>query len=188
MFVSLLAAGFLLGLNHSVQAQATVNPPNLMTYQGYLVDGNGAALATNSPRNYDVVFRIWDGATGGAKLWAEQQTVTVDKGYFSVLLGEGSSIGEPRPALNTLFTNNTASDRWVSITVKGIGGGGSDVDILPRLRLLTSPYSFLSQKAISAANVDGGAVNSGTIGDTRLSGNVALRSGGKHVQWNTNLQ
>jgi hypothetical protein len=160
-------------------AQANANPPNLLTYQGYLVDGNGVALATNAPKNYDVIFRIWDVASGGATpLWAEQQTVTVDKGYFSVLLGEGSSIGQPRPALNTIFTNNTASDRWVGITVKGIGGGGTDVDILPRLRLLTAPYAFLAQKAFNAATVDGAGLISGTVPDARLSGNVALRGGG----------
>jgi hypothetical protein len=174
---SVFAVAFLSG-SHRVQAQANPNPPTLMTYQGYLVDGNGVALATNAPKNYDVIFRIWDSPTAtaaGNKLWAEQQTVTVDKGYFSVLLGEGSNIGEPRPLLNTIFTNATASDRWVGITVKGIGGGGADVDILPRLRLLASPYAYLAHKAI---NVDGAAVLSGTIGDARLSTNVALRAGG----------
>jgi len=175
LIVSLLVAALSLGA-HRAQAQASGNPPNFMTYQGFLVDANGTALGTNAPKNYDVIFRLWDAPSGGATpLWAEQQTVTVDKGYFSVLLGEGSSIGEPRPGLSTLFTNNTASDRWVGITVKGIGAGGADANILPRLRLLTSPYSFLAQKAI---NVDAAGLTSGTVPDARLSANVALRAGG----------
>lgn len=177
------AAACLVGAGR-VQAQSTENPPALMTYQGYLVDGNGTALATNAPKNYDVIFRVWDAPTGGNKLWAEQQTVTVDKGYFNVLLGEGSSIGEPRPGLGTLFTNNTASDRWIGITVKGIGTGGADADILPRLRLLTSPYAFLAQKAVRATTVDGAALTSGTVPDARLSGNVALRTGGNTFSGN----
>ena len=41
--------------------------------------------------------------------------MTVDKGYFSVLLGEGASTGEPRPVLSTLFKGPTASDRYVGI-------------------------------------------------------------------------
>jgi hypothetical protein len=175
---SLFAIAFLLN-THRVEAQANANPPDFLTYQGYLVDANGVALGTNAPKNYDVIFRIWNAASGGANLWTEQQTVTVDKGYFSVLLGEGSSIGELRPALNSVFTNSTASDRWIGITVKNIGGGGADVDILPRLRLLTSPYSFLSQTAISAktANaVDGGGITTGTIPDARLGANVAMRN------------
>jgi len=177
IIVSLFAAAFLLGTLRA-PAQANANPPNFVTYQGYLVDANGVALGTNAPKNFDVIFRIYDAATGGATLWAEQQTVTVDKGYFSVLLGEGSSIGEPRPVLNTIFTTATASDRWVGLTVKGIGAGGADANILPRLRLLTSPYSFLAQKAITASTVDAAALTSGTVSDARLSGNVALRNAG----------
>ncbi len=136
-------------------AQANSNPPERMTYQGFLVDANGNALAPSSPKNYDVIFRIWNDSNASAaanRLWTEQQTVTVDKGYFSVLLGEGSAIGEARPELSTLFTNATASDRWVGLTVKGIGAGGTDVNILPRLRLLTSPYAFLA-RGVSGAGV-----------------------------------
>lgn len=164
----------------SAWGQANANPPERLTYQGYVVDANGNPLGAASPKNYDIIFRIWNDATttsAANRFWTEQQTVTVDKGYFSVLLGEGASIGEPRPVLSTLFTNATASDRWVGITVKGIGAGtpAADVDILPRIRLLTSPYAFLASKALS---VDGAALQSGTVPDARLSANVALRSGG----------
>jgi hypothetical protein len=152
--LALLAlAGF--GLAPGALAQANANPPERMTYQGFLVDANGTPLGTNAPRNYDVIFRIWSSESGtgaGDRLWTEQQTVTVDKGYFSVLLGEGSSIGEARPALSAIFTNANASDRWVGLTVKGIGAGGTDVNILPRLRLLTSPYAFLASR-VSGAGV-----------------------------------
>ena len=65
---------------------ADANPPERMTYQGFLVDGNGAALGNSAPANYDVVFRIYNAKSGGTPIWSEQQTVTVDKGYFSVLL------------------------------------------------------------------------------------------------------
>ena len=172
----------------SALAQANANPPERLTYQGFLADGNGVALATNAPKNYDVVFRIWDGQTGGTNAWTEQQTVTVDKGFFSVLLGEGAQVTspatEPHGALSTLFTNATASDRYVEMTVKGIGAAGADVKILPRLRLLTAPYAYLATKAISANSVDGGAVTSGTVPDARLSGNVALRAGGNTFSGN----
>ncbi|MBL9127212.1 MAG: hypothetical protein JNL97_06180 [Verrucomicrobiales bacterium] len=161
-------------------AQANGNPPERMTYQGYVVDANGNPLGATNPKNYDIVFRIWNDAASTSaanRLWTEQQTVIVDKGFFSVLLGEGANIGEPKPALSTLFTNATASDRWVGITVKGIGAGTppADVDIQPRIRLLTSPYAYLAAKAVS---VDGGALVSGTVADARLSANVALRAGG----------
>src|SRR5262249_17155423 len=37
---------------------ANSSPPDRMTYQGFLVDGSGNALAPTTPINYPVVFRI----------------------------------------------------------------------------------------------------------------------------------
>ncbi len=135
------------------RAPAAATPPDLLTYQGYLTDRSGAALGQDRVKNFDVIFRIFQADQGGAPLWAEQQTVTVDNGYFSVLLGEGSKPGnEPRPFLSELFAGDTASERYVEMTVKGIGPGtpATDVTILPRLRLMTSPYAFLARKAVEA--------------------------------------
>ncbi len=138
----------------STPAQTTAYPPGQLSYQGFLVDANGGALATNAPRNYDVIFSLYDAPVAGNLLWRELQTVTVDRGYFSVMLGQGSSV------VANLFTNNltgffaapNASDRYIGTTVRGLIGGG-DVEIQPRLRLLSSPYSFLAANA--SAMVDG---------------------------------
>jgi len=136
---------------------ADANPPERMSYQGYLVDSAGSPLGnTNTgPKNYDVIFRIYnDQSLGGVvnRVWSEQQTVTVDKGYFSAVLGEGAAYSsEARPNLSSVFTNLVdASDRFIEITVKGIGTGGADSTILPRLRLLCSPYAFLARNATTA--------------------------------------
>ena len=175
-------------LDAPVARAANANPPDRMTYQGYVVDANGNALGgTNTgPKNYDVIFRIYNDQSATAtanKLWTEQQTVTVDRGYFSVLLGEGAAVaGEPQPALSSLFSTVDASDRFVEITVKSIGAGSppADATILPRLRLLTSPYSFL------ARNVPDGAVTTAKLADgaitaSKFSGTLGLLvgSGGK---------
>ena len=172
---SLILAG--LGLAPRALAQVTANPPERINYQGYLTDANGAALGLSAPKNYDLVFRIYDASTGGTKLWTEQQTVTVDKGNFSVLLGEGVFIGETRNNLSTLFDSATASDRYLEITVKGITAG-VDTILTPRLRLAPAPYAFLAAKATtavtagSATNVDGAGIITGTIADARLSANI----------------
>ena len=147
--VAMLAFGVLaLGLPNDGLA-ADANPPERMTYQGYLVDGNGAALGNSVPANYDIVFRIYDVKQGGVALWAEQQTVTVDKGYFSVLLGEGASTstGEPKDKLSEAFKGADISDRFIGITVAGLGGSGVDVEIAPRLRLVSSPFAFTATQA-----------------------------------------
>jgi hypothetical protein len=128
-----------------VARAADANPPERMTYQGYLVDGNGVVLGKDVPVNYDVVFRVYAAKSGGEPLWSEQQTVTVDNGYFSVLLGEGSAFdNEANAALSTVFDGGDISDRFIGITVD-LGSGASE--IAPRLRLLTSPFAFTARQA-----------------------------------------
>jgi hypothetical protein len=163
----LLALVFL-AAPRAARAQATATPPNLMTYQGYLVDGNGNALATNAPANYVVRFRIFNAGTGGTKLWGEEQTVTVDKGYFSVVLGEGTA--EPdniRPPLGSVFASSTASDRFIETTVVI---GVTPNPLAPRLRLMPSPYAFLATSAGQLVNAQGGTFLSSTAGTVTVAG------------------
>ncbi|MHB1308203.1 MAG: tail fiber protein [Limisphaerales bacterium] len=185
--LALTATALGLALAPQVLAQANSNPPERLTYQGFLVDANGTALANSAPRNYDVIFRIYDRQSAGTLAWAEQQTVTVDKGYFSVLLGEGSQAGsEPRPSLSAVFAGPEASDRYVGVTVKGMGTGGTDLNILPRLRLLTSPYAFLARQATALVSpngsnlvtaADGALTVAGTVSGTSFAGSGAGLTG-----------
>ncbi len=146
---------------------ADANPPAQLSYQGYLTDANGVPLGSTTPRNYDVVFRIYDASQGGNIKWAEQQTITVDKGYFTVMLGEGSAVGsEPRPSLAAVFTGADASDRYIGITVKGLAA--TDVEIAPRLRLLTSPYAFLAKNALAIVSNAGDTILSAGTGSVGI--------------------
>ena len=143
--IGLLAlSAFALGQADVVLA-ADANPPERMTYQGYLVDGNGAALGLSAPANYDVIFRVYRAKQGGTAIWAEQQTVAVDKGYFSVLLGEGSQYGsELHGDLSAAFDGADASDRFIGITVDI---NGVATEIAPRLRLVSSPFAYTASQA-----------------------------------------
>ena len=144
-----LGCGLLLA---AVLPRAHAGPPEAMTYQGFLVDGNGNALATNTPANYPVIFRIFAAPTGGSSLWSEQQIVTVDKGNFSVILSEGTGVGgEPKPLLSTVLSTNGA-DRYIEISVTI---GASTSPLLPRLRFLPSPYAFLATSANNLVNPAG---------------------------------
>ena len=172
-FLALLL-GIFAGYSPALQAQNGF-PPSLMSYQGFLVDANGAPLAPNNPQNFSVVFRIYGVSSAGTPLWTEAQTVTIDKGNFSVVLGEGGNEGsEVRPDLATVFNNPRASDLYIGITVKGLGVGNPE--ILPRLRLLTSPYAFLARTANSLAGSDGAALISSDAGRLRIG--QALQSTG----------
>ncbi len=150
---------------------ADFNPPDFLTYQGFLADSNGVGLAPTNPINYDVVFRIYDAQTGGNLVWAERQTVTVDKGVFSVLLGEGSAnASEPRPVLYSVFGSPTASDRFLDLTVTV---GTSPLNIAPRLRLVTSPYAFHSRTASALAGSNGAPALTAVNGQVNIN-NAAL--------------
>ncbi len=154
-WTALIAGGVMLAPSLS-WAQATPNPPGQVSYQGFLTDANGVPLALSAPKNYDVNFRIYNVPTGGTAVWGEVQTVTVDRGYFSVLLGQGAALSGGEPWTNNLagiFTGSDASDRYIGITVKGITT--PDSEIQPRLRLLASPYSFLAGKANNAVTLAG---------------------------------
>lgn len=159
---SLLAAAVLLTAIVP-QLSATGNPPELMSYQGYLVDANGVPLGTDGsgnplPANYDVIFRIYNASSGGTLMWAEQQTITVDNGYFSVLLGEGTAHdSEPNGPLSAVFTGIGADERFIAVAVR-FDPGGAFTGILPRLRLMASPYAFLASQARSVVNPDGQAL------------------------------
>lgn len=162
---------------------ATPNPPGQISYQGFLVDANGIALATNAPKNYDIVFRIYNAPLGNpAPLWGELQTVTVDRGYFSVLLGQGSAVpGAPSTNdLSSIFVGPDASDRYIGVTVKGLASG-TDVEIQPRMQLLSSPYSMLAGTANNAVKLGGydwssvftdtGNPSTGTIPASKIAAN-----------------
>jgi hypothetical protein len=165
--ISLFTLGLVLTFAPSaLKAQpASPNPPGQISYQGFLTDANGLPLATNNPVNYTVEFRIWNQSSGDSNpMWGEQQVVTVDRGYFTVLLGNGSSLSGGVPFTNNLagiFSGSDASDRYLEMTVMGLA-------IQPRLRLLTTPYSFLASSALVANSAL-------SVPDNSLSTNVALR-------------
>ncbi len=161
---------------------ATQNPPNQMAYQGFLTDANGLPLANDAPANFSITFRIFSTSSGGSSLWSEQQTVTVDKGNFSVLLGLGNVVAsEPHAELHTVFVGATASDRYIELapTINNTA-----TVMTPRLHLVSTPFALLAKTAIGLYNNDGstlvninaGLITSGTLNDDRLSANIPRKN------------
>ena len=152
-------------------------PPERMTYQGFLADANGVPIGNTTPANYTIVFRVYDASQGGSSLWSEQQVVTVDKGLFSVILGEGSQFqSESHGSISGAFSGSTADVRWVGITVVELGGA----EIAPRLRLLTAPYSFLAQSAVSLKS-GGAAFISKEGNNVKINGDLRMTQNGNEL-------
>jgi hypothetical protein len=145
----ILACLLLSGASLIAAVPATIN------YQGIVADSAGNLLAPTTPFNRKVIFRIFDASTGGTRLWTEEQTVTIYKGEFSVLLGAGMSAtgtasSETRPALDTVFTGS-ATNRFIEIMVDNGDSSitASDSPISPRQSITSAAFAFRSQVAES---------------------------------------
>jgi microcystin-dependent protein len=167
LLVAALCAVFLLLAAPAVFAQANSSPPGKLTYQGFLTDHEGLPLGNTTPTNTIVIFRIYNALTAGVNKWSEQQTVTIDKGHFSVLLGEGSPVGsEPTgTSLTPYFTGADASDRFMEITV------GTTV-ITPRLQFQPAPYAMLANSARQLVDATGAPIITAASGSMNFSGSV----------------
>jgi len=177
LFVAVCAA--LLHLATPAARAADANPPGKLTYQGFLTDASGVPLGNTAPFNTNIIFRIYTASTGGTLKWSESQVVTLDKGHFSVLLGEGSAVeGETAAYTNNLsgiFTGADASDRFMQISV------GAGV-IAPRLQFLPAPYALLARSANQVVSPAGANILSvianGNVGINNASPVSALDVGG----------
>jgi hypothetical protein len=103
-------------------ALAMAQIPRTLSYQGVLLDASGQPLPDGE---YEMEFRLYEVATGGAPLFVESQRVRVEHGVVSTL------IGLQRP-LTLPF------DRPYYLGV-ALGGGA---ELTPRVPLTAVPYAF----------------------------------------------
>ena len=162
---------------------AAPTPPNRMAFQSYLTDLNGDPVGTeavaggarkNKSINKNIIFTIWNDEsandTTANLIWSEEQIVTVNGGHFSVILGEGAR--KHGGDLSTVFVGNDASDRFIELTlVNNTANGGNQV-LLPRLRLLPSPYAFIASNVASLNLSDESVIQGELAGKYISSGSI----------------
>ncbi len=155
--------------------------PATIDYQGQVLDANGAVLAPTTPTNYTMQFRIYSAQSGGTIIWSESQIVTVDKGAFSVQLGNGVRIaaagGGNEGTTTDLRQAFDASSRFLGLTV--VIPNQTAVEITPRLAFLSSPYSLVAERAKSADTVSQTALQSATLGTTTVGNTFTLNAAGR---------
>lgn len=105
-----------------------VTIPGILSFQGKLTDTAGVPVQDSV---YLVRFRLHEHETGGPLLWYEAQQVRTRAGLFSVLLGSVSPI-ESVPEQGSLYLGMKV---------------GEDQEMVPRTRLVSAAYSFLSSRA-----------------------------------------
>jgi hypothetical protein len=129
-----------------------------IAYQGRLADADGNPI-TNT---VNMIFRLYDVATGGTPLWEEQWTgsngVRVSDGLFNVMLGSLTPIPQ------SVITGHDSP--FLGITV------GTDDEMQPRVQLGSVPF------AVQALTVPDGSVTTAKIADGAVtSGKTSLISG-----------
>jgi hypothetical protein len=121
-------------------AAALAAIPQKMNYQGKLTDSAG------NPENgsFDMVFSIYTAGTGGSLLWSEPRTgVPVNKGIYSLVLGEGT------PITTEVFDG---SERWLGVKVEG------DAEMEPRMKIVSVANAYHAYTADTLAGSSGGYV------------------------------
>lgn len=144
---------------------ADSKPPEKMAFQGFLTDQNGVARGQSSPVNLVVTFRLYKTATAAANqaVWSEQQTVTVDKGHFSVVLGDGV-LQSGTANFSTHFSgNDTDAGRYLGVTVSG------EAEISPRIQFFTAPYASLARYATELVGTSGSSVLKVGVGSVGIN-------------------
>jgi len=110
--------------------------PGMLSYQGRLTDSLGNPVPDG---NYQLTFRLYQQETGGTPFWTEAQTIMVRNGLFSALLG----------AVTPITSLPDAGTVWLSLQV------GTAPELTPRLRIVSSAFSFLSERAANSDLLQG---------------------------------
>ena len=166
LFLSLLA------LTSAAIAQSS-NVPALISYSGKVVDASGNAITGQRL----MTFRVWNHPTDSAdsnRLWAEQQTVGLSAGEFSVLIGAGSAVaGQTNTGVFADVFNG--STRYLGVTVDD-GTSAVDPEISPRQQVVTTAFAFRARVAetvasggVTSAMLAAAAVNEAALATAAVS-------------------
>ncbi len=101
--------------------------PETIHQEGVLMDARGVPYEGLT----QVRFNLYTQAEEGVVLWFEEHNLNINKGYFSVLLGEQTALG----------TTLDADPRFLGVMVDG-------VEMQPRVQLSSVPYALRARDVV----------------------------------------
>jgi len=157
------------------QADATADAPvslenvqldgQFLQYQGQLLDPfTGAPVANGS---YQMVFRMYNVASGGQPFWTESKLVVVTDGLFSTMLGDVTPFS---------LSDFNGQRLWLGTEINGNG------ETAPRMPIAANAYAIYAE---NAKLLDGRTVDS--FGDKKrqpIAYGVVKKEGGREKGWN----
>ena len=175
----------------------TISVPNLISYQGRVVDAGGIPVGDDTPVNRTVIFRIWDHPSDvltANLIYSESQVVTISNGEFSALVGQGVSnltttfnFDEVSKKLDDLSTAFSGPNRYLGVTVAtGAIIDETDKEITPRQQIVATPFAMradvagsVDNLAITSANIANKTIDAGNIKDNSITAlNIAANGVG----------
>ena len=139
-------------------ATATAQVPELMNYQGRLVDGTNLLSGAHT-----IEFFIYTNSTGGEVFYAETDGVSVDDGFYSTELGDNPAArgaingNEPHyESLTALLADE--GTLYLELEVDG-------TTLTPRERILSSAFAMVAAEAqgVAFGSITSSDIANGTI-------------------------
>lgn len=121
-------AGATLAIAGLWNATAVAAVPATLTQQGRILDKDGVPVSSK----VHFVFTVYNDVKASKPanaLWAEEQDITLDDGYFSTQLGSVT------PIPDTVFDGSV---RYLGVTV------GNDAEMAPRQAITSVPYALVA--------------------------------------------
>ena len=119
--------------------------PKLINYQGKLTDAEGTPV----DGSFLMTFRLYGVETGGEPLWAEEQTVIVTNGIYSVVLG--STVALPLD----IFDQDML---FLELSIENPDSGVYET-LMPRQQLTAAAFSLKAADANTLDGFDASALN-----------------------------
>ncbi len=138
-------------------SQAVTGVPEVLNFQGRLMDSSGNLLGSAGGTEYCYKFSIYDASTAGTKLWPSGaptgQSITTRLGVFDAYVGTAD-------VLDYNFNDNDTTYMNVEVATK-VGGSCTNGDesyesLSPRPQIVSSAY------ALNAGRVEGFAPSTST--------------------------
>ena len=117
----------------TVAGEAAAEVPMMLSHQGRILDTERNPIGGIEM----LTFAMYDGPESNTVLWSETLSVSLDNGYYTLMLGRTANIPE------NIFDGATV---YLGIRV------GNDDELRPRIRISSVPYAF---KAATADNATG---------------------------------
>ncbi len=127
---------FIIMVTFSITGEAQ-SVPELINYQGRLMDGDGAPLADGT--TVDITFKFYGVESGDTALYLTvlQEDVVVAGGLYHVLIGSGTVTAGIESGLSAVFLNH--AEVWLGVQVD------ADPEMIPRSRISTAPYAVRAE-------------------------------------------